>query len=72
MIFLIEYNRSQGRIINYRTFDEQERENSANARLEIELDLNQRGVDHEVVLLFQDPPAVSTPEGFRHNGHQAS
>jgi hypothetical protein len=51
MIFLIEYNRSQGRIINYRTFDEQERESSANARLEIELDLNQRGVDHEVVLL---------------------
>lgn len=51
MIFLIEYNRRQGRIITYRKFDERERENSANARLEIELDLNRRGIDHEVVLL---------------------
>ena len=51
MIFLIEYNRRQGRIITYRKFDERERENSANARLEIELDLNRRGVDQEVVLL---------------------
>jgi len=48
---VIEYNRSQGRIITCRTFAEREREDSANARLEIELDLNRRGVDHEVVLL---------------------
>jgi hypothetical protein len=51
MIFLIEYNRRQGRIITFQKFDERERESSANARLEIELELNRRGIDHEVVLL---------------------
>ena len=51
MIFLIEYNRSEGSIVTFRTFDDSQRREAENARLEIELDLNRKGVDHEVVLL---------------------
>lgn len=51
MIFLIEYNRSEGRIVSFRDFNDSERKNAENCRLEIELDLNRKGVDHEVVLL---------------------
>jgi hypothetical protein len=51
MIFLIEYSRPEGIIVTRRVFEDREREKAANARLEIELDLNQRRVDHEVVLL---------------------
>jgi len=51
MIFLIEYNRSKGRIVNIRDFDDSQRREAEDSRLEIELDLNRKGVDHEVVLL---------------------
>lgn len=51
MIFLIEYNRSEGRIISFRVFDDSERGNAEDSRLEIELNLNRAGLDHEVVLL---------------------
>ena len=52
MIFLIEYERREGRIVTpMKIFNESEREKAANERLEIELDLNRREVDHEVVLL---------------------
>jgi len=51
MIFLIEYNRSQGLIVTFREFDASRRREAEDSRLEIELDLNRKGVDHEVVLL---------------------
>lgn len=51
MIFLIEYDRPTGLIVTYRKFDDREREQAANARLEIEVTLNRQRVDHEVVLL---------------------
>ncbi|CBE69120.1 MAG: hypothetical protein F9K13_06850 [Candidatus Methylomirabilis oxygeniifera] len=51
MIFLIEYNRGEGRIVNFRAFEDSERRNAEDSRLEIELNLNRAGVDHEVVLL---------------------
>lgn len=51
MIFLIEYNRSQGHIVTFRDFDDSQRREAKDARLEIELDVNRKGVDHEVVLL---------------------
>ena len=51
MIFLIEYDRPEGRIVNFRTFGDSARRKAENTRLEIELDLSRRGVDHEVVLL---------------------
>jgi hypothetical protein len=51
MLFLIEYNRSQGRIVTFKTFDDSERSKAERSRLEIELALNQKEIDHEVVLL---------------------
>ena len=51
MIFLIEYNRPEGRLVTFQRFQDSERLKAQNARLDLELDLNRRGVDHEVVLL---------------------
>jgi hypothetical protein len=51
MIFLIEYNRSEGRIVTVRTFDCSQRQEAENSRLQLELDLKREGVDNEVVLL---------------------
>jgi hypothetical protein len=51
MIFLIEYNRGEGRIVTFRNFDDSRRREAEDLRLNIELALNRKGVDHEVVLL---------------------
>lgn len=51
MIFLIEYNRPKGRIVSMKAFKDSKRLKAENSRLELELDLNRRRVDHEVVLL---------------------
>lgn len=51
MIFLIQYNRANGRIVRFEEFQDAERETAANLRLEIELDLNRRGIEHDVLLL---------------------
>ena len=51
MIFLIEYNRKKGSIVTIRDFDDSQRQEAVESRLEIELELNRKGVDHEVVLL---------------------
>ena len=51
MIFLIEYNRSEGRIVTFRDFDDSQRREAEDLRLDIELVLNRNWVDHEVVLL---------------------
>jgi len=51
MIFLIEYARNQGRIVTIKSFDGSEREAAYESRLQLELDLNLRGIDNEVVLL---------------------
>jgi hypothetical protein len=49
MIFLIEYNRRQGQIVTFRAFDESARRKAEDERLEMELDLNRRGIVHKVV-----------------------
>jgi hypothetical protein len=51
MIFLIEYNRLEGRLVKFTAFDDLQRADAERQRLEIELDLNRRGITHEVVLL---------------------
>lgn len=51
MIFLIEYNQSEGRIVTIRNFDDSQLRAAEDPRLEIELDLNRNGIDHEVVLM---------------------
>jgi hypothetical protein len=49
MIFLIEYKRLEGRIVTFKTYNESER--AEHERLEVELDLSRRSIEHEVVLL---------------------
>ena len=51
MIFLIEYNRNKGCIVSSRSFDDSQRREAENARLDLELDLNRKGIGSEVVLL---------------------
>jgi hypothetical protein len=51
MIFLIEYDRSQGRIVTFKTFDDLARQEAEAARLQLELKLNRLGTEREVVLL---------------------
>lgn len=51
MIFLIEYDRDKGRIVSKREFKDAQRREAEDFRLELELQLNRRGVSHEVVLL---------------------
>jgi hypothetical protein len=51
MIFLIEYDRARGRIVNISNFKDSDREKAEESRLELELALNARRVDREIVLL---------------------
>lgn len=51
MMFLIEYDRHKGRIVSLRDFSDADRRRAEGLRLEMELELNRRGVNHEVVLL---------------------
>ncbi|HKS27194.1 MAG TPA: hypothetical protein VJS44_05215 [Pyrinomonadaceae bacterium] len=60
MIFLIEYDRSRGRIVTFREFDDSEQQKADEARLEMELELNRLGTEREVVLL-----EASTEEALR-------
>jgi hypothetical protein len=54
MIFLIEYDRPEGRIVTLRPFEESQRSQAENSRLATELELHRKGLDHEVVLLEAD------------------
>lgn len=51
MIFLIEYDRSQGEVVRFDAFPDSERRIAEDARLELEIMLNRSAVEHEVVLL---------------------
>lgn len=51
MIFLIEYDRLEGRLVTLERFDDAKRSEAENARFALELGLNRKGIDHEVVLL---------------------
>lgn len=51
MIFLIEYNRSEDKIVTFRKDDASHRREAQETRFGIELDLNHKGIKHEVVLL---------------------
>lgn len=61
MLFLIQYDRSRGAIVQLREFDDSRRQDAEEARLELELTLNRQGTQHEVVLL--DAPSK---EALRH------
>ncbi len=51
MIFLIEYDRNRGEIVTFRTFNDSERQNAEDSRLELELELSRLGTEREVVIL---------------------
>ena len=51
MIFLIEYDRLEGKIINKYEFNDSDRLKAEEKRLEIEIDLNRKKINYEVVLL---------------------
>lgn len=52
MIFLIEYDRPTGTLVQFRKFQDSERKIAQDARLELELKLNrERNHDREVVIL---------------------
>ncbi|MBN1868046.1 hypothetical protein JW916_12235 [Candidatus Sumerlaeota bacterium] len=52
MVFLIDYNRRESRIVSMRTFDESERRKAQDALLALELEHHRKGMtDHEAVLL---------------------
>lgn len=51
MLFLIEYDRSNGTIVTFRVFSDMERSAANDSRLELELNLHRRAIEHEVVLL---------------------
>lgn len=51
MIFLIEYDRDKGDVVSIRRFDSAEKAEADATRLDLELDLNRRGIEHEVVVL---------------------
>src|SRR5207248_364476 len=41
MLFLIEYDRSRGQIVTFKTFDDSERQDAEDSRLEIEIEKEQ-------------------------------
>lgn len=51
MIFLVEYDRAQGRTVRFQQFNDSDREKAQKVRLELELELNRADIAHEVVLL---------------------
>ena len=51
MIFLIEYNRRKGRLVHFKKFKKADRGKAEKRRLEIELELNRKKINHEVVIL---------------------
>jgi len=53
MIFLIDYDRSTGRTVRFKTYADSERHAAQQDRLRVELELNSQGLllEHEVLLL---------------------
>ena len=51
MIFLIEYDRVRGRLVKIKPFSDSDRETAEESRLKLEIELNSKGIEHEVVLL---------------------
>jgi hypothetical protein len=51
MIFLIEYDRPSATLLQFRKFEDPERQAAQDARFELELKLNREQSQHEVVIL---------------------
>ena len=51
MLFLIQYDRRLGRIVSLKRFTDDQRLMAGKARLDLEIELQRRGQNHEVVVL---------------------
>jgi len=51
MLFLIQYDRNHGMIVQIQEFNDSERKKAADSRLNLEIELNRQGIEREVVLL---------------------
>lgn len=51
MLFLIEYDRREGQLVNITQYSDDQRATADNVRLDLELRLLRAKVDHEVVVL---------------------
>lgn len=51
MVFLIEYDRGEGRLVRIEPFSNSDRKRAEETRLNLELELNRKGIQREVVLL---------------------
>ena len=51
MLFLIEYDRPSGQIVSLQTYPDIQRDKAGEARLAIELQLLDQGIEREVVML---------------------
>jgi len=51
MIFLIEYDRGEGRLVRLERFSDSDRKRAEESRLDLELELNSKGSENEIVLL---------------------
>lgn len=51
MIFLIDYDRARGELVNIDVFDDEDREAAEDARLARELSHHRKGIRREIVLL---------------------
>ncbi len=51
MVFLIQYDRSPGKVVRLDTYADSDLARAEEERLAIELELNRQGVNHEVLLL---------------------
>lgn len=71
MIFLIEYHRATGKVIALTKFADSERTKAERARLELELSLLGRPVDHEVVLLEAEDEEALRRTHWRYFGDLA-
>lgn len=64
MLFLIDYDRDKGEVVEIREFDDSARRAAEDARLELEVSLVRRGVVREVVLL-QAPDRAAIEQTHR-------
>jgi hypothetical protein len=58
MIFLVEYDRSTGRTITFKSFEDSQAREAQDSMLHLELSLHHAGIEREVVLLDAADEAI--------------
>jgi hypothetical protein len=51
MLFLVDYDRRAGKLLELRHFSDTERQKAEDARLTLEIEQRKSGIEHEIVLL---------------------